>query len=203
MVARLILTVEVEQDIAEVYAWYEGRRRGLGEEFLGSLEASLEAIRRYPELLAPVHENYRRALVRRFPYCIFYEFEKKPKPFSTLSMRRVIRRSGSSGFHELLRLLRRTWATSHADHTCVVESEVDAIGFCFGPEIEPTTGRQAGISLGERNSLFTVVSENGQPRECPVRCVLKLDSLYVSARDQKGFRSAFRICPTGASRILD
>jgi plasmid stabilization system protein ParE len=77
MAARLILTVEVEQDVAEVYAWYEGHRRDLGEEFLGSLEASLQAIRRYPELLAPVHENYRRALVRRFPYCIFYEFEKE------------------------------------------------------------------------------------------------------------------------------
>ena len=77
MAARLILTVDAEQDIGEIYAWYEGRRLGLGEEFLGSLEASLEAIRRNPELLAPVYENYRRALVRRFPYCIFYEFEKE------------------------------------------------------------------------------------------------------------------------------
>lgn len=73
--ARLVLTLEVKQDITEVYTWYENQRIGLGEEFLVSVEASLEAIRRFPELRAPVHENYRRAMVRRFPYCIFYEFE--------------------------------------------------------------------------------------------------------------------------------
>jgi len=27
-----------------------------------------------PELYAKVHEEYRRALVRRFPYAIFYEY---------------------------------------------------------------------------------------------------------------------------------
>jgi len=27
-----------------------------------------------PELHAKVHEEYRRALVRRFPYAIFYEY---------------------------------------------------------------------------------------------------------------------------------
>ena len=77
MAVRLFLTPEADQDIAEAYWWYENQRPGLGEEFLSSLEASLEAIRRYPELLAPLHQNYRRALVRRFPYCIFYEFDKE------------------------------------------------------------------------------------------------------------------------------
>ena len=75
MAARLVLTPEVKQEIAEVYAWYQSQRTGLGEEFLRSVEASLEAIRRQPELRALVHESYRRAVVQRFPYCIFYEFE--------------------------------------------------------------------------------------------------------------------------------
>ena len=76
MAARLVLSLDAEQDIAEAYAWYQNQRLGLGEEFLRSVEASLEAIRRLPELRAPVHQNYRRALLRRFPYCIFYEFEE-------------------------------------------------------------------------------------------------------------------------------
>jgi len=75
MAVRLFLTPEADQDIAEAYWWYENQRLGLGEEFFRSVEASLEAIRRHPQLHVPVHQNYRRTLVRRFPYCMFYEFE--------------------------------------------------------------------------------------------------------------------------------
>jgi plasmid stabilization system protein ParE len=74
MAAELIIAPEAEQDIAEAYAWYEGRRTGLGEEFLSCVDASLEGIRRTPEMHAIVHENYRRGLVRRFPYAVFYEY---------------------------------------------------------------------------------------------------------------------------------
>ena len=74
MAAEFIIAPEAEHDIAEAYAWYEGRRTGLGEEFLSCVEACLEAIRRTPEMHAVVHENYRRGLVRRFPYAVFYEY---------------------------------------------------------------------------------------------------------------------------------
>ena len=60
-------------DIAEACVWYEGRRAGLGEEFLSSVEACLESIRRWPEIYPVVYESYRRSLVRRFPYAVFYE----------------------------------------------------------------------------------------------------------------------------------
>lgn len=73
MAAELVLAPEAEQDIAETYAWYEARRVGLGEEFLSSVDACLESIRRTPQMCVAVHESYRRALVRRFPYAIFYE----------------------------------------------------------------------------------------------------------------------------------
>jgi len=68
MAADLILAPEAEQDIAEAYAWYEARRVGLGEDFLTSVDACLQAIRRTPEACAAVHESYRRGLLRRFPY---------------------------------------------------------------------------------------------------------------------------------------
>ena len=73
MAIDLIVVPEAEQDIAETYIWYEGRRRGLGEEFLGAVDACLESIRRWPQSYAVVHESYRRALTRRFPYSVFYE----------------------------------------------------------------------------------------------------------------------------------
>src|ERR1035438_1352298 len=58
---------------AEAYVWYEGRRAGLGEDFLSSVDACLESIRRRPEMCPVVHEGYRRSLIRRFPYAVFYE----------------------------------------------------------------------------------------------------------------------------------
>jgi plasmid stabilization system protein ParE len=72
MAIDLTLAPEVEFDITEGYLWYERRRVGLGEEFLSSVEACLERIRRHPAAAPMVHDDYRRALVGRFPYGVFY-----------------------------------------------------------------------------------------------------------------------------------
>jgi plasmid stabilization system protein ParE len=73
MAVELVIVPEAELDIAEAYIWYEGRRAGLGEEFLTSVDACFERIRRRPEMYPVVHEDYRRSLIRRFPYAVFYE----------------------------------------------------------------------------------------------------------------------------------
>jgi len=74
MAAELLFAPEVEQDVGEAYGWYESRRPGLGEDFLSSVDACVQAICRTPEMYAKVHEDYRRALIRRFPYVVFYEY---------------------------------------------------------------------------------------------------------------------------------
>jgi plasmid stabilization system protein ParE len=73
MAAELVFAPGAEQDIAEAYVWYEDRRAGLGEEFLSSVDACMESIRRQPEMHPEVHEGYRRSLIRRLPYAVFYE----------------------------------------------------------------------------------------------------------------------------------
>ena len=42
MAVDLLIAPEAERDIAEAYIWYEGRRSGLGEEFLTSVDACLD-----------------------------------------------------------------------------------------------------------------------------------------------------------------
>ena len=74
MAAELITAPEAEDDIADAYAWYESRRPGLGEDSLSCVDACMEAILRTPRMYALAHENYRRGLVRRFPYAVFYEY---------------------------------------------------------------------------------------------------------------------------------
>ena len=74
MAVRLVLSPETELDIREAYDWYENRRFGLGEEFLSCVDACLQRICRMPELQAKVHQDYRRVLLRRFPYAVFYVY---------------------------------------------------------------------------------------------------------------------------------
>lgn len=74
MAVELIIAPEVERDLAEASAWYEARRSGLGEELLSCVDACIAAICRMPEMHAVVHQQYRRGLVRRFPYAVFYEY---------------------------------------------------------------------------------------------------------------------------------
>jgi len=73
-VAELIVSAEAERDLAEAFAWYESCRAGLGDEFLSCVDARLRAIERLPELHEKVYLEFRRAIVRRFPYVIFYEY---------------------------------------------------------------------------------------------------------------------------------
>jgi plasmid stabilization system protein ParE len=73
MIEHLLYTPEAEQDIADAYSWYEAREPGLGEEFLRCVEACVLTIQRHPYLYPLVVDEFRRALVRRFPFEIFYE----------------------------------------------------------------------------------------------------------------------------------
>ena len=76
MAADLIVAPEAELDVADAYGWYEARRVGLGEEFLSAVDASIAYIRRNPMANSAVRDEYRRCLVRRFPYAVFYEYSE-------------------------------------------------------------------------------------------------------------------------------
>ena len=46
----------------------------MAAELVVAPEAYMERIRRQPAIYVRVHEEYRRALIRRFPYAIFFEY---------------------------------------------------------------------------------------------------------------------------------
>jgi plasmid stabilization system protein ParE len=75
MARDLVVRPEAEADLAEAFDWYEGREAGLGFEFLDEVERRFESIRRGAEQFEIVHKAYRRALVKRFPYAIFFREE--------------------------------------------------------------------------------------------------------------------------------
>lgn len=68
---------EVEDDAIGAYYWYEEKAGGLGEDFLRIFYASASDLAWNPELYPKIYKNYRRRLLRRFPYALYYVYDGK------------------------------------------------------------------------------------------------------------------------------
>jgi len=66
---------EVEEDIIDGYVWYEAKSPGLGEDFLRMFYAGASEILWNPLLFQKVYNEFRRRLLRRFPYAIYFMIE--------------------------------------------------------------------------------------------------------------------------------
>ena len=65
----VVIHAEAEAEVQSAIAYYEGRREGLGREFLQELEAAFDRIRRSPQTFASVDEHgTRKHRFHRFPY---------------------------------------------------------------------------------------------------------------------------------------
>ena len=67
---------EAEQDMAEAALWHEQQQRGLGQDFLDEALAVFMRLAEMPLGYELVHRSARRALLRRFPFAVFYTSEE-------------------------------------------------------------------------------------------------------------------------------
>jgi plasmid stabilization system protein ParE len=72
---RVIFRPAADQDVDSAFTWYERQQAGLGDQFLTSLHTTVDRIRLNPELYSRVRGLIRRAVLRRFPYLLFYVVE--------------------------------------------------------------------------------------------------------------------------------
>ncbi|MGM0538858.1 MAG: type II toxin-antitoxin system RelE/ParE family toxin [Thermodesulfobacteriota bacterium] len=72
---RVFYTDRAWQDLALAFGWYEEQHPGLGLDFLNSVESTIKTIEQMPKSYAIHHKNFRRALLRRFPFAFFYTLE--------------------------------------------------------------------------------------------------------------------------------
>lgn len=74
---RVVVREAAETEIAEAVAWYEARRPTLGRDLLEVVDRALHQIVERPESWPSwlAERPYRRYLVRRFPFVIFYTVE--------------------------------------------------------------------------------------------------------------------------------
>ncbi len=75
MIYSLRFLPEDEDDVVAGYQWYESKAAGLGEEFLRLFYASSSDIPRNPLIYRAVYRDFRRRLLRRFPYAIYFRLE--------------------------------------------------------------------------------------------------------------------------------
>ena len=75
MSREIIVKPPAQHDIDEAFIWYEKALDNLGFEFLLSLEAVIEAIKRNPEHAGFAYKHIRSIALMRFPFSVYYIVE--------------------------------------------------------------------------------------------------------------------------------
>lgn len=66
---------EAARDLEDAATWYEEQGVGLGHDFLEEFRHCLQRVAERPGPYPSLHRNTRRALLRRFPFGVFYRVE--------------------------------------------------------------------------------------------------------------------------------
>jgi plasmid stabilization system protein ParE len=75
MTLPVIFSPEARAEFDEATDWYGQRRAGLGDAFVDAVQDVLKRIGTAPRIHAVVWKDVRCALVRRFPYAVYYRVE--------------------------------------------------------------------------------------------------------------------------------
>jgi hypothetical protein len=67
---------ELAEDIAEAFHYYEERCEGLGQLLLKEFHAAVAEVERTPEFHLKAFDDFRRVLLRRFPYALYFRLEE-------------------------------------------------------------------------------------------------------------------------------
>jgi plasmid stabilization system protein ParE len=68
----VVLRDEAQAEFDEAFDYYEGKQAGLGVNFVARIQQVFDRIAANPKLHAVVFADIRKAVVTRFPYCVFY-----------------------------------------------------------------------------------------------------------------------------------
>jgi toxin ParE1/3/4 len=72
---EVVLLLFAERDLQEAYNWVEEHRRGREQFFLQDVGLRLEHLKRFPLIGRLYRGRYRRLLIPRYPFGIFYVVE--------------------------------------------------------------------------------------------------------------------------------
>ena len=75
MTLNIVVRSSAEKDITEAIEWYEKQLPGLGSRFLNDIDQTIISIKDNPEIYRKVYKDFRRALLNKFPFGIYYLLE--------------------------------------------------------------------------------------------------------------------------------
>ena len=75
MPLRVVFRRIAKRELDDAISWYEQRREKLGQEFSVAVERQLDRIASSPNQFAPVRGKVRRAVLRQFPFSIYFVTE--------------------------------------------------------------------------------------------------------------------------------
>jgi len=73
---EIIVRREAQLEVQKAFHYYQEKSEGLGFEFMRSLDAALQFVKRNPLAYQKIYNETRRVLIRKFPYAIFYIAEE-------------------------------------------------------------------------------------------------------------------------------
>jgi len=76
-VFRVIFTQAARAELIQAQDWYEGEVPGLGRRFRQAIDTLAERMSANPRQFPVVFKSVRRALLRRFPYALFFVLEEQ------------------------------------------------------------------------------------------------------------------------------
>ena len=77
MIERVVIGRGAARDIAEARDWYDAQQPGIGKAFLDEIESALNRVSIGPDRYPIIVRDARRALIRRFPYAIYFRVRER------------------------------------------------------------------------------------------------------------------------------
>jgi plasmid stabilization system protein ParE len=75
MALSLVFLPDAQNDLVEIFNYYESKSVGLGDRFIGTLDKRLYLISESPGICPIRYDTIRCSLVPDFPYLIHYEID--------------------------------------------------------------------------------------------------------------------------------
>jgi toxin ParE1/3/4 len=72
---EIVLLLAADEDLQAAFEWASRNREGRGQEFLDDVDRRLDQLRQFPRIGKAYRGRYRRLLVPKYPFGIFYVVE--------------------------------------------------------------------------------------------------------------------------------
>ena len=186
----VFVRLEAERDLANARDWYEKKQAGLGAEFLDEVASAIRELESAPEHPRLYYRDFRRVLLHRFPYKMFYQVVDDRVLIFRVLCTPSRNTDGAYRTHER-RAQRRDQPSLSDGETAVSGGTLGYLGGQSGPTGRPRVAcevarRRSGALSRQSHRRVELVRRQSPHHRPNVRF-----RLIVSARAETDLRGAF------------